>query len=1134
MSFALNQEARADGGTGTAVYLAGGQSDLGFTDTIHERLELSGFSVARLGTNQSMPGATAYIAVLSASENAWFAQDLSLIQSARKPLLVIALADIELPPCLASYRCRDKNVPAALAWLQGILNRAALPYSPPSLPTTSSAFWDRKLALASDDLARAAASVFPLVGDGKVQGMAVAISPDLVIAADQGLFPVAMHLQTPAGDLAVQPAGPSKGIAPFRVATPLAVYVRLAETLPADPTIVALSGQTLSPGWVTQSSDWGLQHDASVASDGAALLSLATGELVGLQNSKNPEGMSAVAIRSVLRQLNVPLAVDAGVLEAAGEDDFLERAAPQDYSGRKGYDAKFLGPAVPLPVTSKNVADLKYTNFTVGLQPSRKMALYTAVNINGRKRVDIKRSVDRWLIDPRVPADEQIGGAYYRGTPLDRGHMVRRVDPVWGPDSKQAELDTFHYSNACPQHKDLNRKTWNDLEDYIYDNTGKEDLKVTVFTGPVLRNGDSPFHGAQLPEEFWKVVVMRRDDGKLSATAYLLSQQDMIQGLEFVFGQFRTYQVPVALIEKRTGLDFGDLRKFDPKAKAGSLESAAALNEVRGALDLDLGLVAGPAEPATPAPSWQDLSAGESQLRAALNTFDWATVQDLTQSLIRQISNDPTRLDAPSAKRILSALRNKRRFAQMTRVGDSFIQAGVNAHQVRRQYAQALIDQGVYYAAELVLRSILADSTAPAIEREEAQGLLGRTFKQIYIDAGAPNAQQAAHLQSALNSYWLTYALDPGMHTWQGINVVAIVMRGSRDGIQLSFTEDPKTIARNILSTLEQKESESRDGQLDAWDTATAIEAHLALGEYDKVIAYAKRYVDHQEADAFEIASTLRQFEQVWQLRDDKPPGDVLLPILRSALLLRDGGVLKLSAASALFNYEKVFGNDGSVALGWYQDGLSRARSVARIEINGKGFGTGWLADSKDFFPDQAQRPLLVTNAHVIGPDTSNRHPGALRPEDAKIRFQMQQLVTTGRVLFHSPVTECDATFLELDVLPADTSPLPLDFTNLIVKLPPQRLYIIGHPGGRDLEFSLQDNHLLAANERLVHYRTPSEGGSSGSPVFGPVGWNVLALHHAGRKDMPRIDGQPGTYEANEGIALAALREKTRQKPSQT
>jgi V8-like Glu-specific endopeptidase len=91
---------------------------------------------------------------------------------------------------------------------------------------------------------------------------------------------------------------------------------------------------------------------------------------------------------------------------------------------------------------------------------------------------------------------------------------------------------------------------------------------------------------------------------------------------------------------------------------------------------------------------------------------------------------------------------------------------------------------------------------------------------------------------------------------------------------------------------------------------------------------------------------------------------------------------------------------------------------------------------------------------------------------------------------------------------------------------PPPRLYIIGHPRGRDLELSLQDNHLLALNERVLHYRTPTEPGSSGSPVFEPEDWRVVALHHKGNELMARIDGTPGTYQANEGISILALQEK--------
>lgn len=36
---------------------------------------------------------------------------------------------------------------------------------------------------------------------------------------------------------------------------------------------------------------------------------------------------------------------------------------------------------------------------------------------------------------------------------LDRGHLVRRRDPVWGSTTvaAQANLDTFHLTNAAPQ-----------------------------------------------------------------------------------------------------------------------------------------------------------------------------------------------------------------------------------------------------------------------------------------------------------------------------------------------------------------------------------------------------------------------------------------------------------------------------------------------------------------------------------------------------------------------------------------------------------------------------------------------------------------------------------------------------------
>jgi hypothetical protein len=73
-----------------------------------------------------------------------------------------------------------------------------------------------------------------------------------------------------------------------------------------------------------------------------------------------------------------------------------------------------------------------------------------------------------------------------------------------------------------------------------------------------------------------------KEDATLSATGYLLSQEEFIRGLEFLpeafsYGAYRTYQVPIAQIETLTQLSFGALSNADPLAK---LEAASAGREV--------------------------------------------------------------------------------------------------------------------------------------------------------------------------------------------------------------------------------------------------------------------------------------------------------------------------------------------------------------------------------------------------------------------------------------------------------------------------------------------------------------------------------------------------------------------------
>jgi endonuclease G len=303
-------------------------------------------------------------------------------------------------------------------------------------------------------------------------------------------------------------------------------------------------------------------------------------------------------------RLNIPLTItielgSVGGVPVVSPSAIIgeEKVKPvTDYSDRKGYDPDFLGSngqRVPLPELTDDMKRdcainrraargldeyvLPYHHFSLVMNKVRKMAFYTAVNIDGTSVNRLGRD-DKWIADPRIGKDEQTDNSLYANNDLDRGHLVRRLDPVWGSVAQAANVDTFHFTNCSPQHRDFNQSdvTWQGLENYILDNAIAEKFRVSVFTGPVFRNDDWEYRGVKLPREFWKVLVMV-NQGKLSATGYLLSQEKLIRDLrDEAFSddkRVRTYQVPIQAIEDLTGLSFG-LSEFDPMERNESTSRA--------------------------------------------------------------------------------------------------------------------------------------------------------------------------------------------------------------------------------------------------------------------------------------------------------------------------------------------------------------------------------------------------------------------------------------------------------------------------------------------------------------------------------------------------------------------------------
>jgi len=278
------------------------------------------------------------------------------------------------------------------------------------------------------------------------------------------------------------------------------------------------------------------------------------------------------------------------------------------FSGREGYDPQFLGHPLPLPrltaealhfgavapVADDPAGELRYTHFSVVMNAARRMAFFTAVNIDGARWFNLPRGEDRWFYDSRVAREHQLGDEFYGNEPVgrkgwfDRGHLVRRLDPVWGPmpTATLANDDTFHWTNCSPQYWGFNQgeELWQGLEDFILFNTDAEDVRATVFTGPLFQDDDEEHRGVRIPQFFWKVVVVNDGAGALSSSAYVVSQQRYAQNIPFErlpVGEFNNFQVPVARVEARTGLLFADaIRDVDVLDPAQGDRPLRALGDI--------------------------------------------------------------------------------------------------------------------------------------------------------------------------------------------------------------------------------------------------------------------------------------------------------------------------------------------------------------------------------------------------------------------------------------------------------------------------------------------------------------------------------------------------------------------------
>ncbi|MFF3500209.1 trypsin-like peptidase domain-containing protein [Streptomyces sp. NPDC003247] len=243
-----------------------------------------------------------------------------------------------------------------------------------------------------------------------------------------------------------------------------------------------------------------------------------------------------------------------------------------------------------------------------------------------------------------------------------------------------------------------------------------------------------------------------------------------------------------------------------------------------------------------------------------------------------------------------------------------------------------------------------------------------------------------------------------------------------------------------------------------------------------------------------------------------------------------------LTAASA---FERILGVSKELqAWSFLPRGARAARCVARISARENGrelpIGTGFLVSPT----------LLMTNHHVLPDADAARR--CFAEFDAQVDVDNTPQPPT-RLEFDPNgffVADKRLDFALVPVAPgADRRPpgetfgwhrLSAQLGKLVIGEP---VNIIGHPRGRLKEIAVRDNALQVRLDDFLHYRTDTEPGNSGSPVFNDQ-WEVIALHHSGvpRTDeqgrILRRDGrvrQPGDgddatdWVSNEGVRISSI-----------
>ena len=213
-------------------------------------------------------------------------------------------------------------------------------------------------------------------------------------------------------------------------------------------------------------------------------------------------------------------------------------------------------------------------NYALEWNNAKRHANWVAFYFDATTSADVVKRTDAWAVDPKLPAEMQTQEADHKSDGFDKGHLCASEDRVY---LKEANEQTFYYSNMSPQLNDFNGGFWAKLEarvqtwgrstatgtyDRVYVTKGGTLNKLLVnFTGTPVSGGTPTtdengltVHGLACPQYYFMAVLSQKGDA-YHAIGFLVPHKEGLNRNPSS-DELKGYVVSIDELEKETGIDF--------------------------------------------------------------------------------------------------------------------------------------------------------------------------------------------------------------------------------------------------------------------------------------------------------------------------------------------------------------------------------------------------------------------------------------------------------------------------------------------------------------------------------------------------------------------------------------------------